>query len=148
MESNSDNLQTARQEPATTFGIPFYQSPVPAGFPSPAADYIEEKISLDKLLIKKPSSTFLVKVEGESMIEAFIPRKALLVVDKSIAAATSDIIVAVVNSEFMVKRLVKTSSGIFLTPANPKFKSIKITDDMDFKIWGVVISIIINPKEI
>ena len=128
--------------------IPLYQSSVQAGFPSPAADYIEEKISLDKLIIKQPSATFLVKVDGESMIEAFIPHKALLVVDKSIPPVTSDIIVAVVNSEFTVKRLIKTANGVFLAPANPKFKSIRITDDMDFKIWGVVISIIINPKEL
>jgi len=142
------NFKTERIKPGTFSGVPFYQSSVPAGFPSPAADYIEEKIDFNKLLVKTPSATFLVKVDGESMIEAFIPHKALLVVDKSIPACTSDIIVAVVNAEFTIKRFIKTSKGIFLVPANPKFKSIAITDDMDFKIWGVVVSIIINPKEL
>ena len=77
--------------------IPFFNTSVPAGFPSPAADYIEDRIDLNELLIKTPSATFFVKVEGESMIEAFIRPKALLVVDRSLSANTGDIVVAVIN---------------------------------------------------
>jgi DNA polymerase V len=148
MKLTSNNFKIAGPEPLTSVGAPFYSCDVAAGFPSPAADYAEEKIDFNKILAKTPAATFIVRVEGESMIEAFIPHKALLVVDRSIPASTSDIIVAVVNAEFTVKRLIKTSKGVFLVPANPMFKSIKITDDMDFKIWGVVVSIIINPKEL
>ena len=143
------NIRKTVPVTSTSFsGIPFFPSSIPAGFPSPAADYAEEKIDFNKILVKTPSATFMVRVDGESMVDAFIPNKALLVVDRSVPASTNDIIVAVVNAEFTVKRLVKTSKGIFLVPANSKFKSIKITDDMNFKIWGVVISIIINPKEL
>src|SRR5689334_25358923 len=125
---------------------PFFQSPIPAGFPSPAADYIEEKIDLNQLLVKTPAATFFVKVEGDSMVDAYIPPKALLVVDRSITPRSGDIIVAVINGEFTVKRLLKTHAGVFLAPENKKFKPIRIEDDMDFMAWGVVTKIIIDPK--
>ena len=127
--------------------IPFFGTSVPAGFPSPAADYNEDRIDLNELLIKTPSATFFVKVEGESMIEAFIPPKALLLVDRSLNANTGDIVVAVINGEFTVKRFVKTQGVTFLSPANTKYKPIKITEDMSFQVWGVVSRIIIDPKE-
>src|SRR4051812_5693432 len=92
----------------------FFESRVAAGFPSPASDYMEERIDLNQLLIKNPSATFFVKVEGESMIDAFIPPKALLVVDRSVHALSGDIVVAVVSGEFTVKRFVKTAAGVFL----------------------------------
>ena len=125
---------------------PFFDSSIPAGFPSPAADYIEERIDLNDLLVKTPSATFFVKVEGESMIGAYIPPKALLVVDRSLNAVSGDIIVAVITGEFTVKRLLKTQAGVFLAPENKKFKPLKIQDDMDFQVWGVVTKIIIDPK--
>ncbi len=120
---------------------------VPAGFPSPAADYIEDKIDLNELLIKTPSATFFVKVEGESMIEAFIPDKALLIVDRSLNATSGDIVLAVVNGEFTVKRLLQTHAGMFLKPENPKYKLIEINEEMNFQVWGVVSKIIIDPKD-
>jgi DNA polymerase V len=119
---------------------------VPAGFPSPASDYIEETIDLNELLIKTPSATFFVRVEGESMIDAFIPPKALLLVDRSINAASGHIIVAVLNGEFTVKRLLITQAGTFLAPANPRYQSIKVTEEMNFSVWGVVSKIISDPK--
>ena len=137
------NLDTDRII-ATSF--PFFQTFVPAGFPSPAADYIEERIDLNQLLVKTPSATFFVKVEGESMVDAYIPPKALLVVDRSADPVNGDIIVAVINGEFTVKRLLKTHAGIFLTPENKKYKPLKIEADMDFMVWGVVTKIIIDPK--
>ena len=128
--------------------IRFLHTCVPAGFPSPAAGYVEDRIDLNELLIKTPSATFFVKVEGESMIEAFIPPKALLVVDRSLNANTGDIVVAVINGEFTVKRFVKTQGGTFLSPANTKYKPIRITEEMAFQVWGVVSRIIIDPKEL
>ena len=124
-----------------------YYTSIPAGFPSPAADYLEERIDLNELLIKVPAATFFVKVEGESMINTFIPPKALLVVDKSLNAVHNDIIVVIVSGEFTIKRLLITGAVTFLAPANPKFKPIKITEEMGFQVWGVVSSIIINPKD-
>ena len=135
-----------RPEPTTITGFPFFTAPVPAGVNFIPAAKIDHNIYMDKFLVRTSSATFLVQVEGESMIEAFIPNKALLVVDKLKPACTGDIIVATVNTEVTVKRLVKNFKGIFLSPANPRFKSIKITSEMDFKIWGVVVKIIIDPK--
>lgn len=121
-----------------------YLQSVPAGFPSPAADYMEEEIDFNHLLRPRPSSTYVIRVQGDSMIEANIPNDALLVVDRSIKPVSNNIVVAIVDSEFTVKRFIKNSSGIRLMPANPKFKPIPITEGMDFAIWGTVTKIIID----
>ena len=122
-----------------------YGGSVQAGFPSPAADYMEEDIDFNKLLCPRPSSTVVVRATGESMIGAFIPDQAYLIVDKSIKPANNCIVVAIVNGEFTIKRFIKNSSGIRLMSANPKFQPIPITDDMEFTIWGTVTKIIIDP---
>src|SRR4051812_21703843 len=145
MEGN-ENISIGQLECAPA-DYPFFQSRVAAGFPSPAADYMEERIDLNQLLVKNPTATFFVKVEGESMIDAFIPPKAMLVVDRSVQAFAGDIVVAVVKSEFTGKRLLKTTAGLFLCPANKKFRPLKIDEQVDFEIWGVVRKIIIDPKD-
>ena len=81
------------------------------------------------------------------MINAFIPPKALLIIDRSITPSSGDIIVAVVNGEFTIKRFIKILNQVFLAPANIKFKSIEINEEMEFKVWGVVSKIIIDPKD-
>lgn len=124
--------------------IALYGQIVPAGFPSPASDYMEEEIDFNHLLRPRPASTFVIRVQGDSMIEANIPNNALLVVDRSIKPASNNIVVAIINSEFTVKRFIKNSSGIRLMPANPKYKPIPITEGMDFAIWGTVTQIIID----
>lgn len=121
---------------------------VQAGFPSPAADYIEEDIDLAKYLVPKPLATYLVRVVGNSMIDAHIPPDALLVVDKSITPKNNQIVVACIDGEFTVKRFIKNSSGIRLMPENKAYKPIPITEEMDFKIWGVVNRIIIDSKTV
>ena len=123
-------------------------SSVSAGFPSPASDYMEEKIDLNEKLIRHPSATFLFRVEGESMIGAFIPDNALLIVDRSERAQNDSIVVAVVDGEFTVKRLVLEFARRYLAPENPKYKSIYITEDMQCNIWGVVTYIITDAKEV
>lgn len=125
--------------------VPFIYNQVEAGFPSPAADYIQEDIDLAKYLVPKPLSTVVVKVIGDSMIDAFIPPDCLLVVDRSIKPAHNHILIAIINGEYNVKRLIKTKAGIQLIPANQKYPVINITEDMDFRIWGVVTRIIIDP---
>jgi len=121
---------------------------IPAGFPSPAADYMEDQIDLNKLMIPRPSSTFFINVTGDSMKDAFIPNGAMLIVDKSIKPQNNYIVLAVVNGEFTVKRFIKNSSGIRLMPANEKYKPIPITDGMEFSVWGVVTKIIIDPLKV
>jgi DNA polymerase V len=128
--------------------ISFFDTCIPAGFPSPAQDYMEEDIDLQKLLVDHPLATFLVRVKGKSMINAFIPEDALLVVDKSLKPKHNDIIVGLINGEFTVKYLIKKGSEIILQPANPAFKPITVTEEMNFTVWGVVSKIIIDPKKV
>jgi len=121
---------------------------VPAGFPSPATDYLEERIDLSKELIKHPLSTFLVQSEGDSMINAFIPPKALLLVDRSITPQNGDIVLAVLNGDFTVKFLKKNNLKCWLVPANSKYREMEVTEEMNMQIWGVVISVISDPKNL
>ena len=121
---------------------------VPAGFPSPATDYLEERIDLSKELIKHPLSTFLVQSEGDSMINAFIPPKALLLVDRSITPQNGDIVLAVLNGDFTVKFLKKNNLKCWLVSANSKYREMEVTEEMNMQIWGVVISVISDPKNL
>ena len=115
---------------------------IPAGFPSPALDYFEERIDLNKVLVPHPLATFVVECTGDSMINAFIPPLAKLVVDRSLTAQNNDIILAVVNGEFTVKFLKKNDHRCWLVPANRKYPELEITADMSFQVWGVVTHII------
>jgi DNA polymerase V len=128
--------------------IPFFTNRVQAGFPSPAMDYMEERIDLNKELIKHPLATFIVECEGTSMINAFIPPRANLLVDRSLTPKNGDIVLAVVNGEFTVKFLKKNEYKCFLVPANKKYQEIEVTGEMEMQVWGVVTSIIIDPNDV
>lgn len=117
-------------------------------FPSPARDHAEQRISLDKTLIQHPHATFFMHAEGDSMTDAYIPPRALLVIDRAVTAKNGDIVVAVREGEFTVRRLVKNEHTCWLYPANRKYREEKITKDMNVEIWGVVIHVIINPKDV
>lgn len=119
---------------------------VRAGFPSPAADYMEEEIDFNQYLKPRPNATFVIRVKGDSMIDAHIINDSLLIVDRSLKPTNGSIIIAIVDNEFTVKRLIKNSSGIRLMPENKKYKPIPITEDMDFGVWGVVTQIITDAK--
>ena len=120
---------------------------VSAGFPFPAADYMESDIELKECLRANPVATYFARACGESMINSHIPDNALLVINKSLKPKNNSIVVASVNGENVVKHYIKTHSGVFLAPNNPSFRPIKITDDMDFSIWGVVTHIIIDVQK-
>ena len=122
--------------------LPLVGNPVPAGFPSPADDYIEDRLDLNEHLVAHPSATFYVRVSGESMINAGIQNGDTLVVDRSLKADNQDIVIATLNGEFTVKRLVYRGNIPWLLPCNPAYHEIKITEDMDAIIWGVVTSVI------
>jgi DNA polymerase V len=130
-----------------TIQIPYFDLSVPAGFPSPAEDYREEVINLNDHLIQHPVSTFYVKCTGYSMIEAFIPPTAHLLVDRSLKPKNGDIVLAYVNGGFTVKYLQINERKSRLLPANKKFQPIEIEDGTDCQIWGVVTRIIIDPKD-
>ncbi len=111
---------------------------VPAGFPSPADDYVERRLSLDEHLVQHRESTFFMRVAGHSMRELGIFDGDLLVVDRSVPAAHGSVVVAVVDGEFTVKQLLYTAQGKVLRAAHPDYPEIVIKPEQDFSIWGVV----------
>lgn len=128
-----------------TIPLPHYNS-VQAGFPSPADDYLEGALSLDAYIVKNKSATFFVRVEGDSMIEAGIYDGCLLVVDRSLQAQHNDVVVAILDNAFLVKRLDYQSKCTRLLSAHPDYPSIEITYGEDFRIWGVVTYVLHEPQ--
>jgi len=125
------------------YKLPLYSSKVPAGFPSPADDHVEGTLDLNEHLIKHPAATFLVRATGQSMLNAGINENDILIVDRSLNAVHGKIVIAAVDGQLTVKRLHKDKAGqLFLMPDNPDFKPIKITEDNDVYIWGVVTNVI------
>lgn len=116
------------------------------GFPSPAADYAEDRISLDKEVIRHPNATFFARMEGDSMVNAFIPPGALLVIDRSLTPKNMDIVLAIVRGEFTIRYLKKNDFKAWLIPANSKLREQLVTPEMEMEIWGVVIRIVTDPK--
>lgn len=114
--------------------IPLFGNRISAGFPSPAADHIEARLSADDYLVKNPTATYFVRVKGDSMINAGIFDKDVLVVDRSLEPSVGDIILAEVDGEFTVKYLGDNQ----LLPANPKFKPINFDDVVSVNLIGVV----------
>jgi DNA polymerase V len=117
--------------------IPLYNS-VAAGFPSPAEDHMESSLDLNQHLIKHPSATFYVYARGDSMVSAGISDGDMLIVDRSLEAKNDSIVVAIINGEFTVKGISKVNGHLYLMPHNTSYNPIKITEEMDFEIWGVV----------
>lgn len=126
----------------TRLPLPLFSSSVPAGFPSPADDYMEGKLDLNDLLITQPVSTFFVRVVGDSMQDAGITSGDLLIVDRSITASHRNIVVAIVGGEFTVKRLLLQDKKIFLAAENPAYSPLEMSEESDFEVWGVVTYVI------
>lgn len=113
-----------------------------AGFPSPAADFIDVDIDLTKELVKNPSSTFLGRIRGNSMIDAGIGDGDIVVIDKSLPIKDGCIAVCFVDGEFTVKRVRIEKDGCWLVAENPNYKAIHVTSENEFIIWGIVTSVI------
>ncbi len=113
-------------------------NPVHAGFPSPADDFLENKLDLNRALVRNPSSTFYARVSGDSMVDDGIDNEDILVVDKSVPPYEGCLAVCVLNGEFTLKRVKLDQEGISLIPANKKYKPIRVNEGSDFRIWGVV----------
>ncbi|MCD4736818.1 MAG: translesion error-prone DNA polymerase V autoproteolytic subunit [Bacteroidales bacterium] len=118
--------------------IPLFTCSAQAGFPSPAEDFLEKRLDLNDYLIKNQSATFLVKVSGDSMKNAGILDGDILVIDRSVEPVSGKIVLAVLDGEFTVKKLIKKNNQVCLVPENESFTAIRITEIMDFKVWGVV----------
>ena len=124
---------------STSLQRPLLGNNISAGFPSPAQDYIEENLDLNEYLIAHPSATYFVKVEGYSMIDAGIYPEDILIVDRAVEPAHKKVVIAIIDGELTVKRLLKKRGKWFLDTENSEFEPLEITRDINFNIWGVVI---------
>ena len=122
--------------------LPFITAGIKAGFPSPAADFDETKISLDAVLVKNREATFYAKATGTSMIGAGIDDEDILVIDRSLEPRNNKVAVCFIDGEFTVKRIKITKEGVLLMPENKDFEPIKVTDEHQLIIWGIVTYVI------
>jgi len=130
--------------PMKKVGLPLLGFSVSAGFPSPADDYTEENIDLNEYLIKNPFSTFFIRVKGDSMINSGIQDQDLIVVDKSLIAKQGDIVIAIIDERFTVKRLEKKDDTFYLKAENRNYPDLYLKNYNNMQIWGVVIYSIHN----
>lgn len=135
-------------EPATNLSSvkrPLFGSRVPAGFPSPADDYIESALDLNEHLISRPSSTFFARVTGESMLDAGIMEGDIVTVDRSITARHGNIVLGVYNNDMTIKRFYSKNGVVELRPENANNKSFKpiiYREESELTIWGVVTGVV------
>ena len=123
--------------------LPLYLSKVSAGFPSPAEEDLADKLDLNDHLIKHPAATFLVRANGDSMLQAGIHDNDILVVDRSLPALDGKIVIVAIDGQLTVKRLQKKKGGgVTLLAENPQYKPIEIRDGNELQIWGVVTNVI------
>jgi DNA polymerase V len=139
-------LQIFSADTTTEISLPLAENGISAGFPSPAQDYLDLRIDLNKELISNPSSTFFGRVKGHSMKDAGILDGDLLVIDKSLDPQDGDTAVCFIDGEFTLKFIRIEKDAVYLVPANPTFQPIKVTESNDFCIWGIVTYTIQNHK--
>ena len=124
--------------------LPILDGLIPAGFPSPLQGIAQDYIDLNRELISHPSSTFCARVTGNSMIESGINEGDILIIDKSLTPHDGCIAVCFVDGDFTVKKIAIRDDAIFLVPSNPAFPAIRISEENNFQVWGVVSHIIKN----
>jgi DNA polymerase V len=122
--------------------LPYISSGIKAGFPSPAADFDESKISLDNVLVKNKEATFYAKASGNSMTGAGIDDGDILVIDRSLEPQNNKVAICFIDGEFTVKRIKLENEEVYLMPENPNYKPIKISLENDLIIWGIVTYVI------
>lgn len=124
--------------------LPYISGGIKAGFPSPAADFDESKISLDNVLVKNREATFYAKASGTSMIGAGIDDGDIMVIDRSLEPQNSKIAICLIDGEFTVKRIKIEKDAVYLMPENNNYQPIKVTDENELVIWGIVTYVIKN----
>ena len=122
--------------------VVFMENPVQAGFPSPADDFKADKISLDLALVKNKETTFYARIKGESMIDADMDEGDILVIDRSIEPSDGKIAVCMIDGQFTVKQIKVGKDCLWLMPYNKNYQPIRVTEENDFMVWGVVTYII------
>ena len=133
-----NKLTFLKPKKSDSLGQWLIEQSISAGFPSPADDFKEIRISLDKELVKNPESTFYARVSGDSMIEAGLDDGDLIVIDRSLFPENGKIAVCFIDGEFTVKRIKKEEDKLFLMPENKKYKHIEIKEGNELIIWGIV----------
>lgn len=127
-----------KPEKTNSLGQWLAEEGISAGFPSPADDFKEIRISLDKELVKNKDATFYARVNGDSMIGAGLDDGDLLVIDRSLNAESGKIAVCFIDGEFTVKRIKRERKKIYLLPENKKYKPIELKQENELIIWGIV----------
>ena len=139
---NRDKLIFLKPKKENQLGQWLIEQGVSAGFPSPADDFKEFRISLDKELVKNTESTFYARVSGDSMQNAGLSDGDLIIIDRSINPENNKIAVCFIDGEFTVKRINKLGENLYLKPENKNYKKIQITKENNLMIWGVVTYVI------
>lgn len=138
MKKSEENLIFFQPKQDQSHSMPLAHTGVSAGFPSPADDFKELRISIDQEVVKNEEATFYARVAGQSMQGAGLDDGDLLVIDRSKEPEDNAIAVCFVDGEFTVKRLKVEAACIYLMPENPNYSPIKVTEDNQLIIWGVV----------
>ena len=144
ISSSLELISASAAIPQGRLGLPLYLTPVEAGFPSPAEDYLDRRLDLHQHLVRNEAATFFLRAHGESMLGAGIHDGDLLIVDRSIEPAHRKVVIAAVDGELTVKRLLYREGRVFLAPENPQFEPIDITESEFVHIWGVVTYVVHN----
>lgn len=129
---------------STALQLPLVQEGISAGFPSPANDFLDISIDLNKEFVRHPSTTFYGRVRGDSMINAGLSDGDLLIIDKSLEPSNGKIAVCFIDGEFTVKRVKLNEGQLWLVAENQKYTPIEVTEDNEFMIWGIVTTVIKN----
>mgnify|MGYP000479253758 CR=1 FL=1 len=129
-------------ESAWPYSVRLVSHRISAGFPSPAADYAEDGLDLNEYLVRNKPASFMFTVKGDSMMNAGIVEGDKVIVDRSLTAKSRDIVVAVVNGEYTIKRLYKKGSKVELRPENPAYQPMAFKEGSELEIWGVVVGVV------
>lgn len=132
------NIQIHKIDISSSLPLKYADEGIRAGFPSPAQDYLEQAIDLNKELIKHPASTFYGRVVGDSMRDEGIEEGDILIIDKSLELLDDDLAVCFIDGEFTVKRVRLEPDAAWLVPSNPNYPLIKVTKENEFIVWGIV----------
>ena len=131
-------IEIYKADISSSLPLPIADEGIRAGFPSPAQDFMDLSIDLNQELVKHPSSTFYGRVKGDSMIDAGVHDGDVLIIDKSLEPKDGDMAVCFIDGEFTIKYIKIEEKVIWLVPANKNFQPIRVTEDNNFLIWGIV----------
>jgi DNA polymerase V len=141
-DKRKDSLNFFSAEEIAEISRPYFEEGIKAGFPSPAGDFAETSIDLNKELIQNPNATFYARVCGDSMMDMGIDDGDLLVIDKSKEPSTGKVAVCFIDGEFTLKQIKLENDFCLLLPANKKYEPLKVNADNNFFIWGIVTYVI------